>query len=193
MKKNYPDRESAFFARLFLLAILFVVMAGTKLYAQKVPISGTVVDDKNDSPIPGVTVIIKGTTQGTISDVDGNYQIEVGSTSDVLVFSCVGFLDFEATVGNSTTLNVRMQVETLDLDEIVFIGYGVQKKSDLTGAVASVSSEQLNKIPIPSVENALQGLASGVSIIPKSGRPGEDADIQIRGITSQRNTALGDH
>ncbi|MBN1953273.1 MAG: TonB-dependent receptor [Bacteroidales bacterium] len=169
--------------------MIFFIMSGMQLFAQKTTVRGTVTDETSGSSIPGVNVLIKGTYQGAITDVDGNFTIEVSGPSDVLVFTCIGYEASEMTVGTSTTLDVSLKVETLDLDEIVFVGYGVQKKSDLTGSVASVSSEQLNNIPIPSIEHALQGLASGVNIIPKSGRPGEGADIQIRGITSVNGTA----
>ncbi|MBN1181526.1 MAG: TonB-dependent receptor [Bacteroidales bacterium] len=188
MEKKDKKRKSDSLIRLFSLAMLFVFMAGMQLNAQNIMVSGTVVDNNDGSSIPGVNVLIKGTTQGTITDLDGNYKIEVASSQDVLVFSYIGYKAIETVVGEKTVINVRMQIETKDIDEIVVLGYGGQKRSDLTGAVASVSAEKINSVPIPSVEHALQGMAAGVNIIPKSGKPGEGVDIQIRGVSSINGT-----
>jgi TonB-linked SusC/RagA family outer membrane protein len=151
--------------------------------AQTKTINGTVTEASTAEPIPGVSILIKGTTSGTISDMDGNFTISA-SPNDVLIFSFIGFLNEEVPVGNLTTIEVVMVEDFIGLDEVVVTGYGVQKKSDVTGSIASVSNEKLTEVPIAGVDQALQGRAAGVNIIPKSGRPGEGATIQIRGITS---------
>jgi len=150
-------------------------------------IKGVVTDQKNSSSLPGLTVLVKGTSVGTVTDIDGNYSI-MASDKDVLVFSFVGYTKKEVVVGNQTSINVTLVEDVMGLDEVVVTGYGVQKKSDLTGAVSSVSGENLTKMPMANIEQALQGQAAGVNITSKSGRPGEGVDIKIRGISSINGT-----
>lgn len=176
-----------------MLALVFVSLVGglnvlaSDSMPNSSPIKGVVTEAKNSLPLPGVTVLIKGTTIGTITDIDGNFTIEANS-NDILVFRFIGFMSKEIKVGDNTMLEVILEEDLYGIDEVVVMGYGVQKKSDLTGAVSSVSSERLNSIPVPNVEQALQGMAAGVNIIPKSGKPGEEADIQIRGMSSINGT-----
>ncbi|MBN2611306.1 MAG: TonB-dependent receptor [Bacteroidales bacterium] len=176
-----------------LLIIVFFTSANkiyciaSEIQQNEVQIEGTVTDAKTGEPLPGVSILIKGTSTGTITDIDGKYQISAPPNS-FLVFSFMGYIDKEVQINNETVINISLDEDIIGLDEVVVVGYGVQKKSDLTGSVASVSSEKLNSVPIPSVEHALQGMASGVNIITKSGRPGENADIQIRGISSINGT-----
>ncbi|MBN2807130.1 MAG: TonB-dependent receptor plug domain-containing protein, partial [Prolixibacteraceae bacterium] len=178
--------------RTMLLALVFVslvakvdVMASDLI--NDLTIKGIVKEAKSSTPLPGVTVIIKGTNQGTITDIDGQFSINA-STDDVLIFRYIGYMQKEVKVSSSTFIDVQLQEDLYGIDEVVVTGYGVQKKSDLTGAVSSVSAEKLNSIPIPNIEHALQGMAAGVNIIPRSGKPGEGADIQIRGISSVNGT-----
>jgi TonB-dependent starch-binding outer membrane protein SusC len=178
--------------RAMLLALVFVsLVANVNVMASdlnnNLSVKGIVKEAKSSTPLPGVTVIIKGTNQGTITDIDGQFTINA-STDDILIFRYIGYMQKEVKVSSSTFIDVQLQEDLYGIDEVVVTGYGVQKKSDLTGAVSSVTSEQLNSIPIPSVEHALQGMAAGVNIIPRSGKPGEGADIQIRGITSLNGT-----
>jgi len=180
---------------MMILSASFIIfsLTGVNAFAKEsipkdaVLVKGIVKEMKTSSPMPGLTVVVKGKTIGTVTDIDGNFSLDVNST-DVLVFSYVGFLKQEIQVGSKTFFEVFMKEDQLGIDEVVVTGYGVQKKSDLTGAVSSVSTEKLNSIPIFSVEHALQGQAAGVNIIPKSGRPGEGVDIQIRGISSINGT-----
>lgn len=151
-------------------------------------IKGIVKESNNSIPLPGVAIVIKGTTIGTTTDIDGNFSIQVKS-NDVLLIRYVGYSQKEILVGNNSFIEVKLDEDLYGIDEVVVTGYGVQRKSDLTGAVSSVSAEKLNSVPIPSVEHALQGMAAGVNIIPKSGKPGEEADIQIRGISSINGTS----
>lgn len=150
-------------------------------------IRGTVVDAKNSTPLPGLTVVVKGTTVGAVTDIDGKYSI-TASPKDILVFSFIGYSNQEIPVGDKTGIDVKLAEDVFGLDEVVVTGYGVQKKSDLTGAVSSVTGEQLSKLPAVNIDQALQGQAAGVNITQKSGRPGEAVDIQIRGVSSINGT-----
>ena len=138
------------------------------------------VTDSSGQPLPGVTVLIKGTVKGTITDFDGDYSIEA-STGDVLVFSFIGMASQEIPVGTQRTINVGMAEATIGVDEIVVVGYGVQKRSDITGSVTSVSQERLSKLPVSNVMQAVQGSVSGVNIQQVSSIPGEAPSILVRG------------
>ncbi|MBN1115621.1 MAG: TonB-dependent receptor [Bacteroidales bacterium] len=146
-------------------------------------ITGIVTDGTSGSGLPGVSIYVQGTSEGTTTNLDGEYSITALST-DVLVFSFVGYLTEEITVGDQTKIDIVLSEDIIGLDEVIVTGYGVQKKSDVTGSIASVSSEKLNEIPVAGVDQALQGLAAGVNVIPQSGVPGSSAVIQIRGISS---------
>jgi len=146
-------------------------------------ITGTVTDESN-SPLPGVSVIIKGTQRGTVTDPNGKYRIDVPEGSPTLVFSFVGYLAKEVVVGNQTTLNMSLQVDNKTLDEIVVIGYGTQRKSDLTGSVAGVKDVELLERPAPSLNQQLSGRLPGVQVNTNSGRPGGRTTVRIRGFSS---------
>ena len=173
---------------LIMLCLLIPGFSSANALQNKKTVKGVVTDQKTSSPLIGVTVVVKGTTIGAITDIDGNYSL-AASDKDVLEFSFIGYLRKEVRVADQTTINVTLAEDIVGLEEVVVTGYGVQKKSDLTGAVSSVSGEKISSIPVVSVEHALQGQAAGVNIIPKSGRPGEGADIQIRGISSINGTS----
>jgi len=158
------------------------IFARSESQQEKQQITGTVVD-ANGMALPGVTIMVKGTSTGAITDMDGKYTV-FANPSDVLVFKFVGYLAEEISVGTSTNVDVKMIEDIIGLDEVVVTGYGVQKKSDLTGAVASVSAEKITEMPINRVDQALQGRAAGVSITQNSGMPGGEVQIQIRGISS---------
>lgn len=146
-------------------------------------LKGSIKDDAGNE-LPGVSIILKGTQQGTVSDPNGNYEITIPDDNTVLVFSFVGFLSKEMTVGTRTRLDVTLSTDTKALEEIVVIGYGTAKKSDLTGAVASVKAEQLMERPAPSLNQALAGRMPGVQVNTNSGRPGGRTNIRIRGFSS---------
>ncbi|KOH46280.1 hypothetical protein NC99_09060 [Sunxiuqinia dokdonensis] len=143
-----------------------------------------IVTDSSGEPLPGVTVLIKGTTQGTITNFEGIYSISNVPTAGTLVFSFVGMKSQEVSVGNQSTVNVAMEEDAIGIEEVVAIGYGVVKKSDLTGAVSSVKAEDLNPGANASVEQALQGRIAGVQISQKSNEPGGGLSINIRGAGS---------
>jgi len=142
------------------------------------------VTDSGGAPLPGVTVVVKGTTNGIITDVDGNYTLNKVSGDATLVFSFVGMKSQEIAVAGKNMINVQMEEETIGLEEVVAVGYGTMKKSDLTGSISSVSSEDLSAFPALGITQAMQGRASGVQITTKNGEPGSGARVRVRGGTS---------
>lgn len=150
--------------------------------ADPMAITGTV-KDENGEPLPGATVLEKGTMNGTITDVDGNFKMTVDEGASILV-SFVGYLTQEVEVGGRIILTIDLEPDLEQLDEVVVVGYGTMQRKDLTGSVASVSGESLERLNVPSVNDALQGLAAGVQVTSPSGRPGEASNIVIRGGSS---------
>lgn len=165
---------------LLFIGLLFCAM---HLLGQTFVITGTINASDDPLPLPGVNVAAKGTTIGTITDIDGNYSINV-KKGDVLVFSYMGYKTVQQTVQQAGTMNITLDPENLMLEEVVAIGYGSMKKSDLTGAVTSIKSDQLQKTPAAGLDQALQGRAAGVTVNANSGQPGAAASIRIRGIGS---------
>jgi len=154
---------------------------------QEKTIRGKVIDDTG-APLPGVSVIVKGTTVGIITDVDGNYSLEVPANAETLVFSFVGMKQQEVKIGNNTTVNVTLETEAIGLDEVIAVGYATQKKANVVGSVATVSGEKIESIPAADVTNTLSGRMPGVTGIQTTGEPGQsDARLLIRG-----RTTLGD-
>ena len=146
-------------------------------------VSGTVTSYDDEEPLPGVNVVEKGTTNGTVTNVDGEYTLTVREGA-VLVFSSVGFTSEEIPVGNRSTIDLTMMEDIQQLQELVVIGYGSVKKSDMTGAVASVSAEEIEKVPITSLDQGLSGRAPGVHVTQASAAPGGGVTIRIRGGNS---------
>lgn len=154
-------------------------------HAQDISIRGTIVDESG-LPLPGVSVLIKGTSSGVTSDLDGNYAISSGSTA-TLVFNYVGYSPKEENVNGRTSINISLSVDTKNLDEVVVVGYGTQKKSVVTGSISSVKAKDIENLPITRIEQALQGRTSGVMITGNSGQPGSSSTIRVRGTTSFGN------
>src|SRR5690349_16243435 len=147
-----------------------------------VAVSGTVVDEKGQT-LPGVNVIEKGTTNGTTTDVSGNFSLTVRNENAVLVFSFIGYVTQELAVGNRTVFDVNLSPDVTSLEEVVVVGYGEQKKVNLTGSVATVSADELIKRPAANVQNLLQGKVTGLQVVQNSGQPGDDgATMTIRGL-----------
>lgn len=166
---------------LFLLS--FVAFCCTTALAQ-IQIKGTVVSDKDSESMIGVAILEQGTTNGRISDLDGNFSIEVKNNNASLVVSYVGYKTQTIKVNGRSVINIRMEEDTKLIDEVVVIGYGIQKKSDLTGSVASVKADELKGLSTTDAAAALQGKASGVQILNGSGKPGQGASIRVRGYSS---------
>ena len=165
---------------LFLTALFsLVTMNG---YAQGKAVTGKIIDSTGE-PVIGASVLVKGTSNGVISDIDGNFSLQGVANDAILQISFVGYKSQEISVAGKSKIDVTLVEDTEMLDEVVVVGYGVQKKSDVTGALASVSSEELNTKPVSNAFEALQGKAAGVDIT-SSQRPGELGDIRIRGNRS---------
>ena len=150
---------------------------------QSKTIKGKVVDVEG-LPLPGVTVFYKGTTGGTITNVDGTYSLPTNVNAKVLVFSFVGMETKEIVIGNQSEINVTLAENTIGIEEVVAIGYGVQKKESLTGAISGVNSDDLDRVHATTVSSALAGKLAGVSFRMPDGRPGSSATIQIRNMGS---------
>lgn len=165
--------------RALLLLLFFTGIVSA--FAQK-EITGTVIDLATQEPIIGASIQVKGTTNGTITDFDGNFKLKVDNPQSAeLLVSYMGYLPVTLSVGNRTDFKVELKEDLVMLDQVVVIGYGVQKKSDLTGAVSSVSTDEIRNMPTTNVAQALQGKAAGVEIVQNSGSPGSGTSIRIRG------------
>ena len=192
--KKHPGLNFWAKAVLIVAVLLSQGLSGNLIYAgsefeinelsqQGKSISGKVVDE-NGEPMPGVSIVIKGTTTGTISDIDGNYQIS-GNPEDLLVFSFIGMKSQEIKVANQSIINITLASESVGLDDVVVVGYGVQKKATMTGSVDQVKAEVLESRAVSNVALALQGETPGLLVTRSSPRPGnEGIKFQIRGATS---------
>ena len=160
-----------------------MAMMALGIFAQSVTVTGIVMAADEPDPVIGANVMVKGSTNGTITDFDGNFELQA-KVGDVLQVSYMGYQTQEVKVANAGPIRVTLQPDNVQLQEVVAIGYGTMKKSDLTGAVTSVSADQLLKAPVAGLDQALQGRAAGVTVTSNSGQPGEGATIRIRGIGS---------
>lgn len=156
----------------------------TEMIQQEKEIIGTVTSADDGSGLPGVNVIVKGTSSGTVTDVDGNYKLSIASGSAVLSFSYVGYMEENIAVGNKSIIDVELAPDITALEEIVVIGYGTMKKSDLTGSVGSVKTEELVQGVAPSASQLLSGRVAGVRVVQASAEPGGANFIRIRGANS---------
>ncbi|NOU47032.1 MAG: SusC/RagA family TonB-linked outer membrane protein, partial [Bacteroidales bacterium] len=167
-----------------VLFVMMLLVAGS-LFAQR-PVEGTVTDDNTGETLIGVSILIKGTTIGTTTDINGKYQLvsEQLTASSILVYSYVGYIKLEEVAGDRTLIDVKLTAEQIMLDELVVIGYGTAKKRNVLGAVAKVDNKELTKLPVSGVAQALQGRAAGVSVTQNTGAPGEGVKVRIRGVGS---------
>jgi len=172
--------------KLLSLIILLVALTGLQphiLLAQGRTVSGRITQSGDNAPLPGVNVVVKGTTTGVISDADGNYSIaaEPGVT---LQFSFIGYSTREVVVGDQATLNVQLESQVTELNQVVVTGYNTQQRRDVIGSIASVSAEKFKDIPVVGIDQALQGQAAGVQVTQSSGTPGGGITVRVRGSTS---------
>ncbi|MFV0329133.1 MAG: SusC/RagA family TonB-linked outer membrane protein [Dysgonomonas sp.] len=168
---------------LFMVASMHSFAAVNEVY-QSITVKGKVTDNIGE-PLPGVSIVLKGTTTGVMTDIDGNYSISVPNNNAVLTISYVGFVPQEHKVGNNLTLDVVLVEQSTDLDEVVVVGYGVQKKINLSGSVASVDSKKIENRAVTNLATSIAGLAPGVRVTQTSGNPGsEGVNISFRGTTS---------
>jgi len=168
------------------LIFILCLFLGFTTFAQK-RVTGVVYDTQG-VPVPGVTIMEKGTSNGVVSDINGNFSLEVAGNSSVLVFSFVGMETQEVTVGAQTNFNITMKDLVSDLDEVIVIGYGVQKKKLNTGATVQVKGDDIQKLSTVSPMTALQGQTPGVSIIKTTGEPGAGFKVNIRGMGTMGNS-----
>ncbi len=185
------------------IVLLFIIISTNQAFAsgayskstaqdQERLITGKVTDKDNVS-LPGVAVVVKGATNiGMITDEDGNYSLSVPQSAEILQFSFVGMKSQEIEIGNKSVINVEMEQDVVGLEEVIAVGYGVQKKTTVTGAISTVKGEELADMPVPNISHAIAGKLAGVSMRPNGGQPGfDDPDIHIRGIvTTGDNTPL---
>lgn len=167
-----------------VLFVMILSLAGS-LFAQR-SVEGTVTDDNTGETLIGVTILIKGTTTGTTTDINGKYQLvsEQLTASSILVYSYIGYIKFEQVAGDRPVIDVKLTAEQIMLDELVVIGYGTAKKRNVLGAVAKVDNKELTKLPVSGVAQALQGRAAGVLVTQNTGAPGEGVKVRIRGVGS---------
>lgn len=167
--------------RLCLYTLTFLLMAVSVSHAQQKTVTGKITDSEG-AALPGVTVLEKGTTNGTVTNVEGNYRINLSTEgNNVLVFSSIGFLSQEVEVGNRNTIDVSLEVDTKQLEEVVVVGYGTQKRANVTGAIGSISSENLNNVTTGNSAGLIQGKVAGVRVENGGGAPGAGVNIVIRG------------
>ncbi len=178
MKICFYKRKKRFLLSLSLL-ILFV-----PAFAQQINVQGTVVDSNDGLPLTGVNIVVTGTTKGTITDIEGNFSLSSVPASGSLTFKYLGYEDLKVLVKSQTTIQVKMHPVDNNLDEVVVIGYGVVRKRDLTSSIAKVDDKDIEKTPVTSLDQALQGNAAGVMVITTSAEPGGDMSIRVRGGSS---------
>lgn len=166
-----------------ILVFILVFFLPVSLSAQEITVNGKVTSSEDNSALPGVSIIIKGTTQGAVTNADGEFIIKV-QPNGTLVFSFIGMEKIEIPVNGQSIINVAMKSEITGLEEVVVVGYGVQKKVNLSGAVDAIDSKQLESRPIVNISQGLQGVSPNLNIDFVSGEPGQAAQINIRGVTS---------
>lgn len=149
-----------------------------------VTVSGTVTDAVDNARLPGVNILVKGSTLGTSTDGNGNYTIEAPSDNSVLIFSFIGYQTREIAIGNQTVIEIVLDQDITSVQEVIVVGYGTQKKSDLTGSVGTVKAQEIEERQLPSASQALAGRVAGVNVSINSGRPGGQSNVRIRGYSS---------
>ena len=171
------------------LILLFLFSLSVSSFAQSIFVNGTVVSIKDQMPVPGANVIIKGTTKGVNTDFDGNYTIEV-SKGDILEFSYIGLKTQEITITNQTEVNVELESNVESLNEVVLVGYGQMKSKDLTSAITTIKSDELDAVPTGSPMQAMQGKVAGLQVV-SNGSPGQAPSVRVRGVGSYDTGASG--
>ncbi|NME67503.1 SusC/RagA family TonB-linked outer membrane protein [Flammeovirga aprica] len=170
----------------WVLSMSFIMLFSAQSWAQEKVLTGTILGEGNE-PLPGVNIKVKGTTIGTVTDFNGQFKLNVADDAEALVFTFVGYKPTERVIGTQTVFDVTLAIDQEQLEEVVVIGYGVQKKSLVTGAIASVEADDIVSSAI-SAEQALQGKAAGVTVSPQSGSPGNGIKVRIRGASSNGNS-----
>jgi TonB-linked SusC/RagA family outer membrane protein len=164
------------------ITLLFILLVSISAFSQDLLVSGTVVSAEDNISVPGANVIVKGTTRGVSTDFDGNYTINVKS-GETLEFSFLGFKSQSVLITNQTTINIALEPDIASLDEIVLVGYGTQKKADLTGSIVTVKSADIERTPAANAMQSIQGKIAGVQVV-SNGSPGDSPTVRLRGIGS---------
>ncbi len=167
-----------------LLFIWVFTMLCASGFTQSRQVTGKVTDADDGTPVPGANVLVKGTGQGTVTDSDGNYSLNLSAGDNILVFSFIGYLTNEVQVNGRSVVDVVMTLDATELSEVVVVGYGTQLKQDLTGNIAKVSGAEIQNIPVSTFEQAIQGRAAGVLVTSQNGKLGQGMNIRIRGSSS---------
>lgn len=179
---------SGLFRRASLIPLCLIMLAITSLSVRAAavldrPVNGTVKDEKGDA-LPGVSVVLKGTTRGTTTDADGSYRLDVPESNATLIFSFVGYLSQEVAVGTRNKVDIQLAVGDRSLDEVVVVGYGSQRRQDITSAVSTINMKDIGEQPANSTNQLIQGRAPGVVVKQKAGTPGGAFEVRVRGIGS---------
>lgn len=180
--------KKTLYFNILMVTSLLILLSAHQLLAQN-QISGTVTASDNKETLPGVNIIIKGTTRGTTTDIDGNYVLEVFPEDKLLQFSFTGYETYNAQIAGRSKIDVELKAISELLDEIVVIGYGTVRKSDLTGAVSSIKAEEISKITSVNPQQALQGKVAGVHVTSNSGAPGDGVVVRVRGVGTFNNSS----
>ncbi|MFO7977308.1 MAG: TonB-dependent receptor [Bacteroidales bacterium] len=169
--------------RIVFIGFLLLIMLGTQAIGQVRTITGVVTDATDQSTLPGVSIMVKGTTQGTVTDINGRYELQAAGDA-VLTFSFIGMETMEVPVDDRSVINVSMATSMVGLDEVIVVAYGSVRRSSFTGAASSVRAEKIERVPVTSVEKALQGGMPGLQVTAASGQPGSNTQVLLRGIGS---------
>ena len=164
--------------------LLFVIMATCSFVSGQIPVKGKVISSEDNQAMPGVNILIKGAGKGVVTGPDGSYNISVPKADDVLVFSFIGYKPQEITVGASTTINVTLIPDLISIEPVVVMGYSTKRKSEITSAVSTVTSDKLMDVTSNDIGTMLQGKVSGIEVVNSSGAPGSSSEIRVRGISS---------
>ena len=165
----------------FMLTFVCGLLMSASLYAQERSVSGTITDGEDGSTLPGVNILVKGTTQGTVTDIDGEYRISVPNDETTLVFSSIGYAAQEVQVGSQSVIDITLAPDVAELGEVIVTGYSVDSRRETTGSVSTVDAEDLQVVPSGNVEQQLQGRVSGVTVIT-NGQPGTNSIVRVRGF-----------
>ena len=169
--------------KLLFTMLLHSLLCVTVMAQEEKQVSGKVTSQEDGSAVPGVNIVVQGTSKGTTSDAEGNYSIQLGPSENTLVFSFVGFKPTTVQVEGQSTINVALESDITSLEEVVVVGYGTQREKDLTSAISTVKSEDIVKTPTGQAMQALQGKVPGLQVV-SSGAPGEAPTIRVRGVGS---------
>src|SRR5687768_5948087 len=168
--------------RVPILVLALMLFSHFTLNAQTRNVTGVVTSNEDGQPLPGTNIIVKGTTSGSVTDADGKYTIDLSSPDVILIFTSIGYAPQEVSVGTRSVIDVTLVADVTQLGEIVVVGYGNQKKSELTGAVATMGSEQIESRPLFRADQALVGQLAGVRVKQTSGLPGKGFSVEVRGV-----------